>query len=588
MSAATPNSLVDVLRNRALELPGQRAFTFLADGELEAESVTFAELDLRSRALAALLQRRHGPGERALLLFPPGIDFIVAFFACLYAGIVAIPAYPPRQSRPGRWAPRLGAVARDADARIVLSTERIAGLTAAVQREVPQLQRAHWLQTTHVPPDEADYWQKPPKTGGDTLAFLQYTSGSTADPKGVMVSHGNLLHNLAYGCHVEENDCDSVSVSWLPVYHDMGLIEAVLQPVYSGYSAYLMPPVAFLQRPLRWLQAITRYRATNSGGPNFAFDLCVDKIPPEERQNLDLSSWRVAYNGAEPIRWKTLTRFHEAFRSNGFQWRAFYPVYGLAEATLVVSSGRQADEPRVLNLSAQSLAGDRAVGGDGTERGSRHIISCGPCSCGSRVEIVQPETGELCRPGEIGEIWIKGPSVTQGYWNRIEETRRTFNARLSGGGDGPFLRTGDLGFVDGGELFPSGRIKDLIIIRGRKHYPHDIERSVEAGHQAIRSGCVAAFGITCDDGERLAVVVELDHHYLRGAPDFAAVLAVVRETIAEQHEIPLYAAALLTPGGIPKTSSGKIKRYACRNGLLEGTLQPLAHWVTAHGDGEGQ
>jgi len=454
---------------------------------------------------------------------------------------------------------------------------------------VPHLLRAHWLQTTHVPPDEADYWQEPPKGEGDSLAFLQYTSGSTADPKGVMVSHGNLLHNLAYGRHVEENDSDSVSVSWLPVYHDMGLIEAVLQPVYSGYSAYLMPPVAFLQHPLRWLKAITRYRATNSGGPNFAFDLCVEKIPPEERRNLDLSSWRVAYNGSEPVRWKTLTRFHDAFRSSGFHWRSFYPVYGLAEATLVVSSGRQADEPRVLNLCAQSLAGDRiVVAGNGSERGSRQITSCGPCSCGTRVEIVQPETGKQCRPGEIGEIWIQGPSVTQGYWNRPEETARTFHARLSGEGDGPFLRTGDLGFIDGGELIPSGRIKDLIIIRGRKHYPQDIERSVEAGHEAIRSGCVAAFGITRDGEEHLAVVVELDHHYLRGAPDFAALLAVLRETVAERHEIPLYAAALLSPGGIPKTTSGKIRRYACRDGLLTGTLQSVASWVAPHGGAEGQ
>ena len=577
MDAGNLHSLVDVLRTRARDFPEQRAFTFLADGESELESVTLGELDLRSRAIAALLQRRHGPGERALLLYPPGIDFIAAFFGCLYAGIVAVPAYPPRPSHPERWAPRLGAIARNAEAGIVLGTAEIVAMVSLIQREVPELARAHWLQTSIVPVSNAAYWQEPPLSR-EMLALLQYTSGSTAEPKGVMVCHGNLLHNLAYLNSLEENDSDSVSVSWLPQYHDMGLIEAVLLPVYAAYPAYLMSPAAFLQRPLRWLQAISRYRATNSGGPNFAFELCCKKISPEELADLDLSSWRVAYNGAEPIRWETLERFHERFRVAGFKWRSFYPVYGLAESTLLVSGGVQADEPRGVALSAEPLADDRAVTAGGTEPVAQRLTSCGPCSWGTRVEIVRHDNGELCQPGEIGEIWIKSPSVAQGYWNRPEETRHHFQARLTVDGDGPFLRTGDLGFMAEGELVPAGRIKDLIIVRGRKHYPQDIERTAERCHESIRDGHVAAFGFSLDGEERLAVVAELERHSVRAAAEFDAVLAAVRNAVVAHHDIQLHAITLLNPGGIPKTSSGKIKRYACRAGVLERTFQPVASW----------
>jgi acyl-CoA synthetase (AMP-forming)/AMP-acid ligase II len=331
------------------------------------------------------------------------------------------------------------------------------------------------------------------------------------------------------------------------------------------------------------LQAITRYRATNSGGPNFAFDLCVRKTAPEERRSLDLSSWRVAYNGAEPIRWETLERFYMAFRDCGFRWRSFYPVYGLAEATLVVSSGRRAYEPRPVTLCADRLAVDKAVETVKSETPGYRITSCGPFSCGTRVVIARRDTGERCGPGEIGEIWIQSKSVAQGYWNRPEETRRTFHARLAGDGEGPFLRTGDLGFIDEGELIPTGRIKDLIIIRGRKHYPQDIERTVEECHEAILDGCVAAFGVDSEGEESLVVVAEVNRHRLRDFPNFDDVLVAVREMVVKQHEIPLHAVALLRPGSIPKTSSGKLKRYACRAGLLDGTLQPVARWVRTAG-----
>jgi acyl-CoA synthetase (AMP-forming)/AMP-acid ligase II len=550
--------------------------------------VTLGELDLRSRAIAALLRRRHAQGERALLLYPAGIDFIAAFFGCLYAGIVAVPAYPPRSSHPERWAPRLAAIARNAEASIVLGTEEIVAMVSMVQREVPELARAHWVQTSSVPTSNAECWQEP-SLDRETLALLQYTSGSTANPKGVMVKHGNLLHNLAYLNYLEENDDDSVSVSWLPQYHDMGLIEAVLLPIYSAYPAYLMSPVAFLQRPLRWLQAITRYRATSSGGPNFAFDLCSRKISRDELRGLDLSTWRVAYNGSEPIRWETLKRFHDLLRETGFKWSSFYPVYGLAESTLLVSGGMQAYQPRCLTLNAEHFAADMAVEAGGPEASTRQLTSCGPFSFETRVEIVRQDTGELCNPGEIGEIWIQGPSVAKGYWNRSEETQRCFHARLFNDGSGPFLRTGDLGFMVNGELVPAGRIKDLIIVRGRKHYPQDIEKTVEDCHKAIRAGYVAAFVLNQNEEERLVVVAEIDRHTLRISPDFNVVLAAVREAVAVIHDITLHGVALLSPGNIPRTSSGKIMRYACRSGLLEGTLQPVAHWVQSQdSDSEGK
>jgi acyl-CoA synthetase (AMP-forming)/AMP-acid ligase II len=575
-------SLIDLLHMRAETSPDRRVYTFLADGEIESDTITFKELELRSHAIASLLERRHKAGERAILLYPPGLDFIAAFLGCLCAGVVAVPAYPPRLTGPERWGARLQSIVRDAEASIVLCNNPIAERFSDVVHAVPDLKHARWLPTSNVPLSEADYW-KEPEIAEDALAFLQYTSGSTAEPKGVMVSHGNLLHNLAYAHYVEGNSEETVSVSWLPVYHDMGLIEGVLQPLFGGYTAYLMAPAAFLQRPLRWLRAIDRYRATHSGGPNFAFDLCIRKTTPEERKTLDLSSWRFAYNGAEPIRWETLERFYVAFRECGFRWRSFRPVYGLAEATLVVSSGRGEYEPRSVTICSDQSSIDQITGSKKSEKQRSRITSCGPFWCGTRVVIAHPETGEQCMPGEIGEIWVQSKSIAQGYWNRPEETRRVFQARLVDDGKGLFLRTGDLGLIDHGELIPIGRIKDIIIIRGRKHYPQDIEHTVSESHSAVRAGCIVAFGIYSESEERLAVVAEVDRHHLRNLARFDEVFAAMREKVVNEHEIPPHAMALLRPGQIPKTSSGKLMRSACRAAFLGGTLHPIAQWVPATG-----
>ncbi len=358
--SAELHSLVEMLRQRASIAPGATAYTFLADGEIESDTITYGALDQRARAIAALLvDRGLHPGDRAILLYPPGLDFIAGFFGALYAGVVAVPCYPPHPSQLARALPRLLAVINDADPSVVLCPSEIFALAPAIAHHASRLLSLTWLATDSVDVTSADSWNEP-AVDHTTLAFLQYTSGSTSAPRGVMVSHGNLLHNLAYANYVEENDATSCSISWLPVIHDMGLIEGVLQPVFAGYAAYLMAPTAFLQRPIRWLRAISRYRLTNSGGPNFAYDLCVRKITAEQKASLDLSSWRVAYNGAEadPCA-DTLVAFHDAFVECGFRWRAFYPVYGLAEGTLVVTSGRQAYEPVVHHLESVALAEGR-------------------------------------------------------------------------------------------------------------------------------------------------------------------------------------------------------------------------------------
>lgn len=572
------HSLVDLLRCRAQATPDRCAYTFLADGEREAASLTYAELDARCRAVAALLQRRHQPGERALLLYPPGIEFIVAFFGCLYAGVAAVPSYPPRPGRVVRGLARISAIARDAAVHLVLGTEQTIGQLSELALQIPELERARWLSTEGVPLGDAGHWRDP-AIHSDTLAFLQYTSGSTMEPKGVMVSHGNLLHNLAAIYDVEGNAAESVSVSWLPCYHDMGLIGGLLEPVYGGHPAYLMSPAAFLQKPLRWLQAISRYRATNSGGPNFAYDLCAHKTMPEERQDLDLSSWRCAYNGAEPVRWETLRRFWQAYRGQGLRWSALRPVYGLAEATLIVAGDLPPHAARIVTLQADALAADRAVQPSAPAGDVVQLTPCGSPVCGTRIVIVHPDTCEPCGPDEIGEIWVQGPSVAQGYWNRPEESFRTFGARLAGSGEGPFLRTGDLGFLDQGELVVTGRIKDLIIVRGRKHYPQDIERSVEACHPAVLSGGSAAFSCAADGAEHVAVAAEVHRGHVRSGAAVESVIVAVREAVAERHGLALDTIVLLRSGGLPKTTSGKTQRHACRAGLHLGRLPVVAEWV---------
>ncbi|HEY9693240.1 MAG TPA: amino acid adenylation domain-containing protein [Oculatellaceae cyanobacterium] len=569
-------TLIDLLRYRALQQPDKIAYTFLPDGETTEVSLTYQELDKQSRAIASHLQALNLAGERALLLYPAGLDYLAAFFGCLYAGVVAVPAYPPRNKRN---TPRIQAIVRDAQAAIALTTTTIQSRIQSLLQDPANLpyqegQRGdlQWLTTDNLPLGIEDKWQEP-NINADTLAFLQYTSGSTGTPKGVMLTHGNLLHNAAVTYQCMGHCPSSKFVSWLPTYHDMGLIGGILQPLYGGFPCILMPPTAFLQSPYRWLQAISQYRGTTSGAPNFAYELCIQKITEEQKATLDLSSWDVAFNGAEPIRNDTLERFAEAFASCGFRKEAFYPCYGLAEASLMVTGSRKSEVPVVKTVDETTLERNQVVVADASSETTRTLTSAGQSIPDQKIIIVNPETLNRCQENEIGEIWVSSPSVGQGYWQRVEETNNTFFAYTSDTQEGAFLRTGDLGFLDNGELFVTGRAKDLIIIRGRNLYPQDIEFTAERSHPSLRAGSVAAFAVEVAGDEQLVVVQEVE---FRQKPNVEEVTAAIRQAVFEDHEIQVYAVVLIKAGTISKTSSGKIQRRATRSQYLAGELEVLS------------
>ncbi|MEH2349562.1 MAG: amino acid adenylation domain-containing protein [Nostoc sp.] len=559
------STVVELLNFRSSTQPNRDAFTLLLDGEAEQQTLTYQELDRLARRIAAQLQALGLTGERALLLYPAGLDFLIAFFGCLYAGVVAVTAYPPRNERN---TPRIRAIATDAQAAIALTTTEILSTVRSLMTEKTGLESLQWLTTDNLAVGIEDTW-KEPSIDGDTLAFLQYTSGSTGTPKGVMISHRNLLHNADTTYQFMEHSAESKFVTWLPMYHDMGLIGGILQPLYGGFPCILMPPTSFLQRPYRWLQTISQYKGTTSGGPNFAYELCTQKITPEQKRTLDLSSWSVAFNGAEPIRHDTLERFAEAFAECGFRKEAFYPCYGMAETTLMVSGVDKATSPIIKTVQKSALESNLVVESSDRDEDVYHFVSCGRIIPEQEVVIANPETLSSCKPSEIGEIWVSGPSVGQGYWNRYQETAETFRAYLADTGLGPFLRTGDLGFFNNGELFITGRAKDLIIIRGRNLYPQDIESTTEGSHPSLRSGAGAAFVVEINQEEKLVVVQELE---FRAKPNLAEVVSAIRQAVTEEHEVQVYAVVLIKPGSIPKTSSGKIQRSATRTQFQNGEL----------------
>ena len=571
-AAFQPSTLVELLRGRAAGWSDRLAYVYLEDGENETRRVTYAELDAWARAIAALLQDHDVAGERALLLYPPGLDFIAAFFGCLYAGVVAVPAYPPRRNRPS---PRIQGIVADANPQIALTTGHILSDIERRFDQAPALAALRWLNTEGSGDDAAGTWQ-PPSVSPETLAFLQYTSGSTGAPKGVMVSHGNLIHNLEMILQGFQIDSRARGVFWLPSYHDMGLIGGILEPMYVNGPSFLMPPAAFLQRPVRWLRALSRHQGTVSGAPNFAYQMCLDKVTPEQCEGLDLSRWEIAFCGAEPIRPETLQNFAETFAPYGFRPDAFYPCYGLAEATLLASGGAGPSRPTTFMVRAKPLQERRAVPAAPADDAVQSFVSCGRPLLDQEITIVDPETLMACNSGEIGEIWIAGSSVAQGYWNRPRESEKTFGAYRVDNGAGPYLRTGDLGFFHEGELYLAGRLKDVIIIRGRNHYPQDIEETVAGSHPAFEPSMGAAFSVAAAGEERLVVTHELQRSHRHA--DVEEVTAAARQAIADVHGLQPHAVVLLRPLSIPKTSSGKVKRHACKAGFLEGSLSEIGRW----------
>jgi len=569
-------TLVGLLRRVALYHGGRTAYSFLSDVDGVAAHLTYDELDQSARNIATLLQGMRFSGELALLLYPPGLDYIKAFFGCLYAGVVPIPAYPPRPNRP---IPRIQAILRDARPPLVLTTANILADVERRSSHTPELKAAHWLSTDAETLASGDEWRAP-KISADTLAVIQYTSGSTSKPKGVMLSHGNLMHNLGLireGFHLGQEE---VGVFWLPPYHDMGLIGSILEPMYIMGSAVLMSPAFFLQRPARWLQMISQHRATISGAPNFAFNLCVEKVTPEQMVGLELSRWRLAFCGAEPIHYETLRRFHKTFAPYGFRRDAFYSCYGLAEATLFACGGCGPSAPVVTYVQRKALEQNLVVPTNADAPDSVALVGCGSSLPGQQVLVVDPEQAVPVPEGHVGEIWIAGASVAQGYLHREEESTLSFRARLACG-DGPFLRTGDLGYWSDNQLYITGRLNDLIIIRGRNHYPQDLEQSAGASHQSLNPFGAASFTVPnpAENDVRLVIVHELNRRHERGL-DVAEVTQAVRRAIAERHELDLYSVVLVRALSLPRTSSGKIQRFLCRDQFLRGHLKVVGEWVT--------
>jgi natural product biosynthesis luciferase-like monooxygenase protein len=568
--------MIGLLRRRVFECPDNLAYTYIAD-EKELR-ITYRQLDERARGIALHLRRLVPAGERALLLYPSGVNFIEAFFGCVYADVVAVPLPPPSPNRP---APRLAAVLDNADAAVALTTTSLLGTVKNYC--AARAARLQFIATDAIGEPALDKWRHG-DVSADTIAMLQYTSGSTNTPKGVMLSHGNIMHNLSVITHgfTDQNTQAAVGMLWLPNYHDMGLIGGILAPLHIGCPAVLMSPSAFVARPYRWLQAITHYRGTISGAPNFAYEMCVNKITKEQRATLDLSSWDVAFCGAEPIRSETLKRFAAMFGPCGFRPEAFYPCYGLAEATLLVSGVERHAPPVYLTVDQAALergVAEEAVHGDAA---GKALVSCGRPLPGQHVVIVHPESHAQRAPGELGEVWVSGPSIAKGYWNRPADTEATFHAYINGAGQGPFLRTGDLGFIHKQELFITGRTKDMIIIRGRNFYPHDIEEQVERSSKLLAEGYTAAFSQVDESSgqENLVVVKEIVRQAARSA-DLQDIIVSIRSAIADAFDLQVFAVVLVREASLPKTSSGKIQRYVCRQQFLDGTLKVLATWQAA-------
>jgi acyl-CoA synthetase (AMP-forming)/AMP-acid ligase II len=567
-------SFVALLRHRATDHPRQTGFLFLRENnpENDLDLFSYGQLDEKARAIAAALQQSGEPGQRILLLHQPGSEFVAAFYGCLYAGAIAVTTYPPHRGRLKQSLPKICELLKDAECSTILTTADIAPVFIAAWNEVFQTEPPLVVASDAIRTSEADRWRNP-MAGRDTVAFLQYTSGSTSRPRGVAVTHGNMLHNSEVIAQGFESDSESMGISWLPPYHDMGLIGGVVKPLYVGFPVVILSPYTFLQQPFRWLQTITRVRATVTGGPNFAYDLCVRKVTPEQRARLDLSSWKVAFNGAEPIHPETMERFSTMFKPCGFRPEAFHPCYGLAESTLYVTGGEALAGPKVEWLDRAELESGSAVPVKG-KREAKAVVGCGHAPADHKVLIVNPESHLPCSDGRIGEVWVSGPSVAAGYWNRPEESAKVFCAHLADSGEGPFLRTGDLGFLKNGELFVTGRIKDVIIINGRNLYPQDLEATAHSSHPGLQPFGGAAFAIEHDGQERLVIAQEVLREFLRA--DSAEMIAAIRQAIVRDYDVQAHAIALLKPGQIPRTSSGKVRRSLCRKSLMQRELETVS------------
>jgi acyl-CoA synthetase (AMP-forming)/AMP-acid ligase II/acyl carrier protein len=581
MTRTLEGSIADAIYEHSAINPNRPAYACLtAEGSVQSV-LTYRDLLHRSEAVAQELLRTCEPGDRAVLLFHGGSEFIVSFLGCMIAGVIAVPGYPVRvpasSSQPARNFDRLIPILANAEPKVALSTRPVVDRRAELAAADAVFSRPDWIAVEEIPDQRLE--RRPQRLGSD-IAFLQYTSGSTSIPKGVMVSHNNLM-SVFRDMHASWPAGDSsVMVSWIPVFHDMGLILGLLFPLYFGFPVYTLMAASVLQQPKRWLEAITNFRATHSAGPNFIFDLCLKRISDADLEDLDLSSLRFCVNGAETVRHTTLQAFHDTFAACGLRPDAMQPGYGLAEFTLKVTSSEGGRIPRAVHLDASACEQHRVLRRQAAadRQPTRTFVSCGWTHAGTDIRIVDPKTCRECRPDEIGEIWVAGENLTHGYWANPQATRAAMQATLadgSGSAGGPYLRTGDLGFVLDRELYVAGRLKDLIIIRGRNLYPQDIEATIEETLPEVRVGRCCAFSVEQDRGEALVVVAELDRVH-RNTFHAAQAFARLRQAISLHHEAELFDAVLVRTGTFPLTSSGKVQRHQARKEYLEGRLQTVA------------
>lgn len=570
MSSPPKSNIVEILQYQARSQGEKTAYIFLQDGANKEIRLTYQELDLKAKAIACQLRQLVASGSRALLVYPygAGLEFITAFFGCLYGGIVAVPCHPPKN--------RLTTLEvqtrlESAEAEIVL-TESSSLNQLSIKLATWGKETLHCLDTQKIELP-GNTWTAP-EISPETLAFLQYTSGSTGEPKGVMINHGCLMQNQEMLKQAFGHTSDLIGVGWLPLFHDMGLIGNVIQPVYVGGSCVIMSPVSFVQKPIRWLQAISKYRATTSGAPNFAYDLLCDRLTTEQLTQLDLSCWQVAFCGAEPVQALTLEEFSLKFASCGFKSTAFYPCYGMAEATLMMTGGDRAKAPQIKYLDEIALEQNKIVVAQQSQSKTKSFISAGFPWLDGRILIADLLTLKESEPDRIGEIWYSGSSVGQGYWQLPEQTQQTFEASFQGQ---KYLRTGDLGFMSEGELYITGRLNDVLVFWGLNHYPQHIEQTVEQCHLALKANSGAAFSVEVEGKPRLVIAQEIERTH-RKSLVMEEVVEAIRWQVFQQHFIDIYGIVLLLPGRMPKTSSGKVQRGKCKAMFLDRSLAVWQEW----------
>ena len=567
MSAAS-ETILDILRERGAEFPDKRILTFLRNGEIIEDQWTYKNLFQHIQQVSTSLQLQSTEGSRVLILLPQGLSYVGALFGCFYSKVIAVPVYPPKRNRADL---RIKSIFKDCKPDVIISTSKI---RESAQKHNHYLNGAKWIDYSEVMSVKNNF--EPKQIMPDDIALLQYTSGSTGSPKGVMVTHNNIIENSKILKEAFKLSTKDVAVSWLPLFHDMGLIEGLIQPIFSNFPLILMSPLDFIQKPFRWLKAMSDFKGTHAGSPNFGYDLCCEKISEDSIEVLDLSQVNTFYNGAETVKNYTLERFTQKFQKAGLKKTAMFPCYGMAEATLMITGSEVSEQAKSIQTDKKGLSQHKIILTQ-EDRNSVKLVSCGTTKRDVVVKIVDPKTKMQSMNGEIGEIWIKGKTVARGYWQNRKATMETFNQVIADSGEGGFLRSGDLGYIHENELYITGRLKDLIIIRGQNYYPSDIETIAVKAHPSLELGGTIAFGIDTIEGEKLVIVQELKRVF-RDTSETKEIIFKIRNAITSQFEISPSAIILVKTKSILKTSSGKLRRMDTKKQYLDNELSVIDYW----------